>query len=231
MTQDNRKNSPVFAQGLCFYKYVWVFMAASVIGVVVETVFCYVFTGEITSRKGTIFGPFNQIYGLAAIMLLLLLSRIQSEKTGTVFLVSALAGGAFEVVSSLVQEACFGSVSWDYTWMSVSFLGGRTNLLYMAFFGCLGVIYIRLIYPFLSRQVERIPLKKGALVSWGLVVFMSANLVFSGMAVVRWSERQAGRPPSSAVESYMDERYPDEILSLIYPSMKFADSIKQPLAG
>ena len=135
-----------FAQGLCFYKLVWVFALCSVIGVIVETVFCFIFKGYFESRQGMLYGPFNQIYGFGAVLLALVLHRVQSKGPLMVFGVSALLGGVFEAVCSLLQQQYLGTVPWDYKWMPFAIGSGRTNLLYMIFFGILGVSFVRYVY-------------------------------------------------------------------------------------
>lgn len=207
-----------FAQGLCFDKMVWVFTVCSAVGVVAEVLFCFVFTGCIQSRKGLIYGPFNQIYGFGAVLLLLVLYRCREKSNLAVFAAGAVAGGVFEYLCSVGQELLLGTVSWDYTsmWYSV---GGRTNLLYMCLFGGLGVLLVRLLYPAISRRVERFPPKRGSLVTRGLLVFMVANLLLSGLAVNRWVERQTGVAQRSGIDAVLDRYYPDEMLSVVYPSM------------
>lgn len=209
-----------FAEGLSFYKMVWVFALSSALGVVIEMIFCFIFKGYLECRQGMLYGPFNQVYGFAAVILSLLLYKLAKKNLFAVFVVGALAGGAFEVVCSYVQERTLGTVSWDYRWMSfISLAGGRTNLLYMVFFGVLGVVYIRFLYPAISRMVESISLRPGTILSWVIVVFMSVNLCLSAVVVSRWTERQTGAPAASRMDEFIDDNYPDEMLQVIYPSM------------
>ena len=210
-----------FADGLNFYKLFWVFFLASFIGVIVEMLFCLVKNGYIESRQGMIYGPFNQVYGLGAVLMLLCLHKLEEKGDRWVFLGSAVIGGVFEAVCSLIQEYVFGSVSWDYSKLSFGLLGNRTNLLYMFFWGVLGVIFIKEIYPRLSRFVERIPNKQGVFLSWVLVIFLSLNILISAVAVYRWSERDQGIEAANSIETYLDEKYPDEFMSIIYPNMQF----------
>lgn len=212
-----------FAQGLGFHKIVWLFTIGSVLGYVIETVFCLVFKGYLESRKGMIYGPFNQIYGFGAVLLAVLLLKVKEKGGLALFVCGALIGGVFEFVCSYVQEAVFGTVSWDYKWMSVLSIGGRTNLLYMAFFGGLAVVFIEVIYPAISSMIEMIRAKEGRVLSWLMVVFMAGNLALSATAVVRWTERVEGIPAQSQIDEFIDDNYPNETLQQIYPSMMFME--------
>lgn len=199
---------------------VWLFTICSFLGVVIETVFCFVFGGYLQSRTGMLLGPFNQIYGFAAVLLLLLLYRSRGRGRLHLFVVSALAGGAFEYLASLAQERCLGSVSWDYHWLPFN-LFGRTNLLYMLFFGLLGVAFMEWIYPALEGLLRRVGAKR--LLTGAVAVFMAANLLVSARVVLRWSARCEGVPPADEAEQLIDRYYPDDVLQLIYPTMKFVD--------
>ncbi|MDR2932327.1 MAG: putative ABC transporter permease [Oscillospiraceae bacterium] len=209
----------IFARGLCFYKTVWLFALGSVIGFLLETVFCFIFKGYLESRQGMIYGPFNQIYGFGAVILAVLLLQVKKRGNVAVFAVGAAAGGLFEIICSYVQQQAFGTVSWAYKWMPFSIGGGRTNLLYMVFWGFLAIVYIRVVYPVISAVIERIRKRPGVILSWVIVVFMSVNLCLSAFAVARWTERQSGAPAKSEIDTLIDTYYPDERLQQIYPSM------------
>lgn len=208
-----------FAKGLCLYKLVWIFAIGCLLGYLIETIFCSVFSGVFIQRKGMIYGPFNQIYGLGAVIMTLVLHPLIKRNNLLLFAVGAVLGGAFEYVCSLVQETVFGTVSWDYTGQPTN-IGGRTNLIYMAFWGLLAVFYTRVLYPLFTNWIERISLKKGAVLTWVLVVFFAFNLLVSGIAVNRWNNRQDGIAPQNSFDAYIDSVYPDQRMEEIYQSMR-----------
>lgn len=198
---------------------VWIFIISSIIGVVVETVFCFVFKGYLECRQGVIYGPFNQVYGLGAVILAFVLLHVKNRGAVAVFLISALIGGLFETACSIFQEMIFGTVSWDYSWMSISLFGGRTNLLYMLFFGLLGVTYIYLCFPALAKLSDRIYKGKGIALTWLMAIFMAVNLCLSAMVVSRWIERQQGKPAIGNLDLFVDSYYSDDMLKNIFPTM------------
>lgn len=208
-------------KGITLTRMVWVFLIGCVIGYVVETVFCFVSKGVIESRQGMIYGPFNQVYGLGAVLLVLALTPFASRGDGWLFIGGAVVGGIFEAVCSVVQEHFFGSVSWEYSQYPYSLFGGRTNLLLMLFWGILGVAYMRFVYPRMAKLIDRIPKAPKRFFTVVIVVFLSANMALSAMAVGRWSERVSGIPAEGSVDTWLDRRYPNELLKSIYPSMEF----------
>lgn len=207
-----------FAAGLNGYKLLWVFAAASVLGYIIETIFCLVTQGMIESRQGLLYGPFSQVYGFGAVLMVLLLTPLAKKSDRWLFIGSAILGGAFEFVCSLAQENIFGTVSWDYSAHNFS-IGGRTSLTYMFFWGILGIFLMRAIYPPLSRLIERIPKRQGIFFSWVLIITFSLNMFLSGTAVYRWTERQNHIAPANAYERFLDTHYPNERLEEIYPNM------------
>ncbi|MDR1420816.1 MAG: putative ABC transporter permease [Treponema sp.] len=207
--------------GLTFYKLFWIFFIGCIAGYVIESLYCLAVEGHIESRQGLIYGPFSQVYGFGAVLIVVVLNRLARKGDIWVFIGSAVTGGAFEVMCSLAQENMFGSVSWDYTGQNFAFFGGRTTLLFMFFWGILGVVFIRKIYPPLSRFVDRIQGRRGTVLSWILIVFMALDMGVSALAVHRWSERVDGMPPRNTVEAFIDERYPDNFLEIVYPNFHF----------
>ena len=136
-----------------------------------------------------------------------------------IFIGGAVLGGAFEYLCSWLQEKILGTVSWDYSEYRFN-LNGRINLLYCLFWGVLALVWIKEIYPRLNGWIERhVSRIYGVTLSWILVVFMLLNTAVSGMAVFRQAQRYDGIPATSGWQQLMDEKYPDEKLAKIYPSM------------
>lgn len=208
-----------FAHGLNFYKLFWMFFICCFLGVVIETVFCLVTTGQLMQRTGLVWGPFNLIYGIGAVLLTICLRPLIGKSDRWIFIGGAVLGGAFEYLCSWLQEKILGTVSWDYSEYRFN-LNGRINLLYCLFWGVLALVWIKEIYPRLNGWIERhVSRIYGVTLSWILVVFILLNTAVSGMAVFRQAQRYDGIPATSGWQQLMDEKYPDEKLAKIYPSM------------
>ena len=208
-----------FAHGLNFYKLFWMFFICCFLGVVIETVFCLVTTGRLMQRTGLVWGPFNLIYGIGAVLLTICLRPLIGKSDRWIFIGGAVLGGAFKYLCSWLQEKILGTVSWDYSEYRFN-LNGRINLLYCLFWGVLALVWIKEIYPRLNGWIERhVSRIYGVTLSWILVVFMLLNTAVSGMAVFRQAQRYDGIPATSGWQQLMDEKYPDEKLAKIYPSM------------
>ena len=218
-----REEPKVFAQGCSFAKMVWVFVISSLLGDLIETVFCYLTMGVLMSRSSLVWGPFSIVWGLGGVMMTLFLYRVMDRSDGYLFLVGTLLGGAYEYMCSVFTELVFGTVFWDYSHLPFN-LGGRINLLYCFFWGIAAVVWIKHIYPRMSRLIERIPISAGRVGTWILVVFMVANMAISALALGRYTQRhvqpQAG---GGAVADFLDEHFPNERIERIYPNLIFVD--------
>ena len=91
--------------------------------------------------------------------------------------------------------------------------------MFMFFWGVLAVLWIKGLYPWLSRQIEKIPRRWGVPLSWVLAVLLAVDCAISGLAVARQADRHQGIAPRNTVEEFLDEHYDDELLKIIYPNM------------
>lgn len=224
-----------FAHGICFTKLFWVFMIGNVIGFIVETFWCLLAPPhQFEWRVSVVWGPFILVYGFGAVIITLLLHKLYSRMDIWIFLLSMVIGAGFEYVCSLIQQAVFGTVSWQYD-DSLLNLSGRTNLMFGFFWGILGMVWVKDIYPRISRLIEKVPKKVGRLVTVFTAVFMAVNMVMSAGAVMRQSERVNNIPATNAVQAFFDEYFDDEFLKGIYPNMQyvgtFDDFSKRPNAA
>lgn len=80
------------------------------------------------------------------------------------------------------------------------------------------MLWIKNVYPFLSKWIEKIPKKTGSILSWLFLAFMAVNILLSAMALGRYSNRYAGKPAENSMESFLDVHYPDERMERVYPN-------------
>ncbi|WP_040195709.1 putative ABC transporter permease [Candidatus Soleaferrea massiliensis] len=214
-----------FASGLSFYKLFWIFLIGCILGVYIEIFWQFLKTYQIENRTALVWGPFNPVYGFGAVALTLVLHRFMDKRWYWIFLASAVVGGAFEYLCSVVQEYVFGTVSWEYSEVPFN-INGRTHLSVSILWGVLGVWWIKWCYPRLSRLIERIPARVGVPATWVLVVFMVVNITVSALAVGRMTQRHHGVPATNPVSSFLDRQYSDDFMEKVYPNMFFADETR-----
>lgn len=218
-----RKNDH-FAQGLTFYKLFWVFFIGCFAGVVIEVIWCVMKYGHYESRVGLIYGPFNLVYGFGALALTFFLYNYRNRNKLNSFVGGFVVGSVLEYICSWFQETVFGSTSWDYSEFPFN-LNGRICLLYSIFWGILGIIWIKQLYPIMAEWILKIPNKVGKTLTWVLLAFMIFDSVATGVTVLRWSQRVTNyQPPANALERYIDKHYPDERMEKIFANLEFVGS-------
>ena len=216
--EEEKEKAGVFAVGCSFYKLVCLFFLGAFLGDIAETIFCYATTGRLMSRSSVVYGPFSIVWGLGCVLLTAILYQYRNRSDSYIFIFGTVVGGAYEYICSVFTELVFGTVFWDYSKIPFN-LGGRINLLYCFFWGIAAVVWLKILYPFLSNLIEKIPPKPGIVLTWILIVFMTVNIIISGLALARYNERHAGTAASdSTISSFLDEHFPDERMKRIYPN-------------
>ncbi|MEG2410756.1 MAG: putative ABC transporter permease, partial [Erysipelotrichaceae bacterium] len=132
---------------------------------------------------------------------------------------SCIIGGVAEFSLSLIGEKLFGGTSWDYTGYFLN-IGGRTTVPYMLFWGLGGMAILYLVYPLLSKLIEKIPFKIGRVIYPIFLIFMILNMIVSYTALFRQGNREKGQPPMTFIGELCDQVYTDDFLYTIYPNMK-----------
>lgn len=214
---QKEKREGCFAEGCGFYKLFWLFFIGALLGDLVETVFCRYSMGRWMSRSSLVWGPFSIVWGLAIAAATMLLHRDNDKPIRNIFILGTLLGGAYEYICSVFTELVFGKVFWDYSKHPLN-LGGRINLLFCLFWGAAAVVWIKFFYPKVSRIIEKIPQRVGKTMTWGLVLFLSVNILVSMLALIRYDTRSSRKEAAYRWERVMDEHFDDIRMEEIYPN-------------
>lgn len=219
------KESKHFAKGLNIYKLLLICFAGSFVGVVIEMLWCLIKNGYIESRAGLVYGPFNLLYGVGAVLLTLCLYKYRNRGSWISFTGGLIVGSILEYICSWGQELLIGSRSWDYSSMPFN-INGRICLLYSVFWGFLGVIWIKSIYPIIAKIILKIPNKIGKIITHLLLIFFIFNILVTSFALARWTNRLNNIPPSNTFFELIDEHFPNERMEKIFANMEFTSKDK-----
>ena len=195
----------------------WLLVLGAFLGDIVETIFCRITAGVWMSRSSLVYGPFSLVWGIAVALLTALLYKDRDKQEHYIFWAGVFLGGAYEYICSVFTEIVFGKVFWDYSAMQFN-LGGRINLLYCLFWGIAAVVWIKGIYPVMSRFIDIILKKTGRVLTVFLIVFMVINACISVMALVRYDTRADGQKAVYKWEQSMDKYFGDARMERIYPN-------------
>ena len=152
------------------YYLFWIFIIGCVVGYVVEGIFSLIKWKEFINHSAVVIGPFNAAYGLGALMLSALLYKFKDDKVWKIFIIGFIGGSILEYIMSLGMELVLGFTAWDYSRKPFN-INGRICVRYSLFWGVLGVIWIKFIYPELIKFIDKIDKKLGKKIAIGLSIF------------------------------------------------------------
>lgn len=165
----------------------WYFIIFSVIGIFIETIYCYITTGVLESRKGLIWGPFCPIYGVGATLLIFLLNKFKNSKF-KLFIYGGIVGDIVEYLMSYGLEAIYGTRFWDYSYTNFD-LNGRICFTYTIFWAILSVLLILFIKPIIDRCIIKLNFKYINMIEILITIFLIIDVICTIWAVGSYKKR------------------------------------------
>lgn len=120
-----------------------------------EIVYARLIHAEKRDRKCFLLLPLCPMYGLGAVMILLLPAQVQS-RPGLLVPLGAAAATAAEYVTGLFYEKTARVKFWDYSHLPGNW-GGKVCPLYSGFWGVLSLALVYLLHPAIARLTAAIP--------------------------------------------------------------------------
>lgn len=131
--------------------FLWL-MIYSIIGWVYESTICSIGHRKLINR-GFLNGPYCPIYGTGAVLVLLVLGRIQNPVL--LFFAGALVTCSLEYLTSWLMEKLFHARWWDYSKRKFN-IGGRVCLIGAVVFGAFSVVLVLVLHPFVKSLTDRL---------------------------------------------------------------------------
>lgn len=204
------------------------FVFFSIFGLVMETLFCYITTGVLESRKGLIIGPFCPIYGVGAVVLIYFLEKVKDNNRKIVIL-GAILGTIVEYVLSYILEALYGSRFWNYEDRFLN-LNGRVCLLYAIYWGLLSLLLMKSLKPKIDKLIDKIPLKKEFLDSL-IITFFVFDTILTVWGVCTYQRRiqiqyynKNIKVDTNSIRYKIEEKiFPNEYMLKTFPNLRMRD--------
>ena len=130
--------------------FLWL-MIYSIIGWVYESTICSIGQRKLINR-GFLNGPYCPIYGTGAVLVLLVLGRIQNPVL--LFFAGAVLTCSLEYLTSWLMEKLFHARWWDYSKRKFN-IGGRVCLIGAVVFGAFSVVLILVLHPWVNSLTDR----------------------------------------------------------------------------
>ena len=166
--------------------FLWL-MIYSVIGWVYESTICSIGQRKLINR-GFLNGPYCPIYGTGAVLVLLVLGRIQNPVL--LFFAGAVLTCSVEYLTSWLMEKLFHARWWDYSHYRFN-IQGRICLLGAIVFGFGGVLIIDVVQPQVERLTAMIPLLAVHVICAVAAIVVIIDTIVTVVGIVGLSERLA----------------------------------------
>ena len=149
----------------------WYFLIFSIVGLVIETLYCYVSVGILESRKGFIWGPLCPVYGVCGAAIIWMLDKLNYKKAWQLFIAGFVLGSITEYLLSYMLEAIYGIRFWNYEYLKFN-LNGRISLIFSIYWGALSVVLMNVFKPLIDKFVKRIKPNNKIIIETAIFVFL-----------------------------------------------------------
>ncbi|MCR5640757.1 MAG: putative ABC transporter permease [Lachnospiraceae bacterium] len=157
------------------------FMFFSFAGWIYETIYTTT-TSKHWQNRGFLFGPICPIYGIGVVVTNLIFHQLLPYLTGhsvntpwKVFLICAIGSAILEYSVSWLLETFFHAMWWDYSNVPLN-IKGRICLPATCGFGVAGVLFVRVIFPFMDANVPTLPALASQLIALLLAMLLGADI-------------------------------------------------------
>lgn len=216
-------NNIICSNKVSFKRIFFVFVIMSIVGSLYEQILFIIQNiyqnGEFVweRRAMLLYGPFNIVYGVGAVAIILILNK-KNISNLKIFVYGSLLGGFIEFIMSYIQEVTLKSVFWDYQNHFLN-IDGRTTIPYMLFWGLATLFFIKIVYPNINVFFDKIPKKFLTIFTSVLIIFFLINFTLTVCALHRANLRDKNIYPSTFVGEFCDKYYTDEYLDKAFPNL------------
>jgi uncharacterized membrane protein len=162
---------------ITFGRYIIYFLIYSFLGAVGETIFRLLTEHQLYGIHGFLHLPIMPIYGIGAILVILLLGKRHRHPVW-LFVVGTLLASLLEFIVHWLIEVTFNIRIWDYSHKPFN-LDGRIALVNSLAFGVATVILVYLIHPFISSKVQKLKPRTIAIAASIIGIVVATDTVLS----------------------------------------------------
>ena len=199
------------------------FVFGSIIGTVYETILTLIrnymkykrFKYE--RRCGYIFGPFNPVYRVGAVIFVLLL---KGDNILINFLLGSIIGGVYEFLASYIQEKFTGTIGWDYSGLLLN-IDGRTTIPFMFFWGLAALLLIYFVYPIFTLVLSNLPFLDVIFFIFWVIIIVDTFITFSALIRAKYGRKNI--QALTFIGRICDKYYSDNKLLKYFPNLIFVE--------
>lgn len=180
--------------------FLW-FILYSILGWIYETAYCSLKILKWDNR-GMLIGPYCPIYGVGAVLDVLLCGGLGSK--GAVFFACMIGSAILEYSTSYATERLFHAVWWDYSKIPFN-IRGRICLPCSLGFGVAGLIVLYGLHPYISGITNAIPLTVQEPLALFFMAVFAADCALTADSLVALNVKLDAA--LKAIDSQISEKY------------------------
>ena len=209
------------------------FTIFSIIGLFIETIYCFITTGNLECRQGLIWGPFCPVYGFGATFLILILNKFKNN-IAKLFFYGAIAGSIAEYVMSYMLEAIYKVRFWDYSY-TYFHLNGRICLTYSVFWAILSVILILFVKPLIDKLILYNNSNLVKCFDIFIVMFLTIDIIFTVWGISVYKQRalnvyyNQNCSQNNITNKIENKLFSNNKMKLIFPNIRFYNEKKEEI--
>ena len=192
-------------------------MIGGTLGTLWEVIFNLIKLERYVECSGSIFTPFNPVYGCGALVIVWGLKKFREP--WQVFTLGTLAGGALEYFLSYCEETILGTRSWNYKGWFLS-INGRTTVPIMLFWGVLCLVVVFVVYKPLDKLFEALPRRAFKIVGWYFFALLCIDMFITVSAMFRYVGRNSDMEAFTVYGQWLDKVFDNDFMRRKFPSMK-----------
>ncbi len=198
-----------------FYELFYIFLFGCLFGYMIELLWSLYRRGIIINHTALVVGPFNIVYGFAAVFFVVFLYKYRNDNIIKLFVIVFIVGSLLEYLLSFSMEKLVGFVAWNYKKYFLN-INGRICLKYSILWGILGVIWIRYICPVVIDFIRGFNRKKGEIIKNIIIVFLVFDSILTLQAINRAKDYEKGITPSNKYEELLDRFFGMDYLNNMF---------------
>ena len=202
-------------KNITFHNIFYIFLFGCFFGWIVEGIWTLLKKGILINHSALIIGPFNIVYGVGAIILTLFLYKLKDKGNIVIFGMSFTIGTLLEYIMSFLMEKLVGFVAWNYSKKPFN-INGRVCLMYSVFWGILGIIWIKIIYPIMEKIINSFNKTKSIKIMKLTIIFLIFDVIITFGAIEIGKEYEKNIPPSNKIEEIYDKYFGIDYLNNMF---------------
>ena len=158
-----------------FFYYVIIFFIASFIGYIYEVIY-YLVEDNILVNRGFLYGPYLPVYGVGALIMIVILKRFKKHPV-LLYFMATIVTGITEYITGVLLNI-FGIKLWDYTGLFLN-INGYVCLRSVLSFGVGALLLFYIAEPLIVKKIMPISNSTKKIITTVLLLTMITDFILT----------------------------------------------------